>query len=376
LENLCKRPYLLPSTQSYGTGPRPRNLASTVQAWNGVIYKGEWFLPVGWSTFNKKSQTMIFAINLSNGNRRYVSGTYDDPATGLQTVGAGDAFVNVMDLKLGADDMLYAVGAISDIGAPKVWKINPVTGDRTKLFDEETADPTTLCPNGSTLPGKKVVQMVPEGWAMDAAGNFYFAYVNMPGRGVVKFGKDFAKCEFLTMAPDPNQSTTMKTAIGTGYDTIQFEMRAFEVVGQKLYAIADTKLIEVDLSNGARKLISNAQDVGGLGLGPINAEGLGDRWSKWDPYRNVMWTHGIAGGSGAIAVDLASGDRTIWPCWHPTMGILGGCGGTGTPLIPGYLNFGGMVIEPDEPHNLYFAHDLFSVVKYEVRTGNSYIFSL
>jgi hypothetical protein len=319
---------------------------------------------------------MIFAIDLKTGKRRHFSGAFDDPSNGYSQVGKGDIFVNVMDIKLGADGMFYAMGGASDIAPPKVWKIDPATGDRTLIFDEEKADATTLCANGSTLPGKKVIQMVPEAFAMDAAGNFYFGYINMPGRGVVKFPKDFSKCEFVTMVPDLNQSTTMKTPIGSGYDAIQFQMRGFEIVDKKLYAISDTKLIEVDIETGARKLISNAKEIGGLGLGPINAEGLGDRWSKWDPYRKVLWTHGISGGNGAITVDLTSGDRTIWPCWHPGMGILGGCGGTGLALIPGYLSYGGMIIDPDPPHNLYFAHDLFSVVKYEVKTGNAYIHSL
>ncbi|MBI5607327.1 MAG: hypothetical protein HY902_00435 [Deltaproteobacteria bacterium] len=376
LENLCKRPYNLEPKISFGEGPRMRTLASTVQAWNGVVVGGEWLLPVGWKTASKPSQTMIFGIDLKTGKRRYVSGAYDDPALGYQTVGKGDAFVNVMDIKLGADGMLYAVGGTSDIAPPKVWKIDPTTGDRTKLFDEEKADPATLCPNGSTLPGKKVVQMVPEGFAMDADGNFYFGYINMPGRGIVKFDKAFAKCSFLTMVPDMNQSTTSKTPIGGGYDSIQFEMRGLEIVDKKLYAIADTKLIEVDLATGDRKLISNAKDIGGLGAGPINAEGLGDRWSKWDPYRKVLWTHGISGGSSAVVVDLATGDRTPWPCWHPTLGIQGACGNTGTALIPGYLSYGGMIIDPSPPHDLYFAHDLFAVVKYEIKTGNSYILSL
>ncbi len=376
LENLCKRPYNLEPKISFGEGPRMRNLASTVQAWNGVVVGSEWLLPVGWKTASKASQTMIFGIDLKTGKRRYVSGSYDDAALGYQTLGKGDAFVNVMDLKLGADGMLYAVGGTSDIAPPKVWKIDPATGDRTLLFDEDKADPTTLCANGSTLPGKKVVQMVPEGFAMDADGNFYFSYINMPGRGVVKFDKAFAKCSFLTMVPDLNQSTTSKTAIGGGYDSVQFEMRALEIVGNKLYTIADTKLLEVDLGTGDRKLISNAKDVGGLGAGPINAEGLGDRWSKWDSYRKVLWTHGVSGGSSAVVVDLTSGDRTTWPCWHPTLGIQGACGNTGTSLIPGYLSYGGMIIDPSPPHDLYFAHDLFSVVKYEVKTGNSYILSL
>lgn len=161
--------------------------------------------------------------------------------------------------------MLYGVGGTSDIAPPKVWKIDPSSGDRTLLFDEEKADPTTRCANGSTLPGRKVVQMVPEGFSMDAAGNFYFAYINMPGRGVVKFDKAFAKCQFLTLVPDANQQTTMKTVVGGGYDSVQFIIRAFEIVDGKLYGISDTNLLEIDLGTGNRKLITNAKEMGGLG---------------------------------------------------------------------------------------------------------------
>jgi hypothetical protein len=103
---------------------------------------------------------------------------------------------------------------------------------------------------------------------------------------------------------------------------------------------------------------------------------LADRHQKWDPYRNILWTYGVSGASSAVAVDLATGDRFTWPCWHPGLGIQAACGNTGTPLIPGYLSYGAMAIDPSEPHDLYFAHDLFSVVKYEIKTGNSYILSL
>jgi hypothetical protein len=35
-----------------------------------------------------------------------------------------------------------------------------------------------------------------------------------------------------------------------------------------------------------------------------------------------------------------------------------------------------MVIDPEPPHHLFFAHDLFSVVEYDPTTGNAYTFSL
>lgn len=100
-------------------------------------------------------------------------------------------------------------------------------------------------------------------------------------------------------------------------------MRALEIVGNKL--------LEVDLATGDRKRISNAKDVGG---------------------------------PGAVVVDLTTGDHTTWPCWHPA------------PLIPAYLSYGVMIIEPLPPHDLRFAHDLFSVVKCEVKTRSSHILSL
>jgi len=89
-----------------------------------------------------------------------------------------------------------------------------------------------------------------------------------------------------------------------------------------------------------------------------------------------MWSVGASGGSLAVAVDLETGDRSSWPCWHPALGMIPTCGGTGTALIPGYLSYGGFIIDPEPPHHLFFAHDLFAVVRYDPRTGNAYSFSL
>lgn len=373
----CKRPYETPQALSYGSGPRIRTLAATMQAWRGTVVGREWLLPVKWSTAQKPNETMIFGINLDTGNRRHFSGAWDDPANGYTSVGTGDAFVQVMDLKMGADGMLYAVGAASDIAAPKMWKIDPANGNRTKIFDEATAAPESLCPNFSTLPGRKTVQMATQGWAMDAQGRFYFSTVGMPGPSIVRVTIDSqgTRCEYVTRVMDCPLCSTQSN-VGGGYSTIQFDFTAFEIVGNKLYAVTDKRFIEVDLTTGNRRMLSFASDIGAIGTGPINGEGLADRWTTWDPNREVFWTVGILGGSMAVTVDPTTGDRAAWPCFHDTRGVLEGCGGTGMALVPGPLNFGGMVIDPAGDHDLYFAHDIFSVVKYEVRTGNSYIFSL
>lgn len=377
----CLRPYFTSQATSFGSGPRIRALANTIQPWSGIVLGREWLLPVRWSTSNRPYETMIFAIHLDTGNRRYFSGAYNDPANGYTSVGNGAAFTQVMDLELGADGQIYAVGATSDIAAPKIWRIHPTTGDRTLLFDEATATESQLCPNFSSLPGRKVVQMATQGFTMDEAGHFYFSNIGMPGPSILRMtiagvmGATTTSCSYLTRVMDCPLCTTQDN-VGTGWDTIQFDMTAFEIQGDKLYAVTDKRFISVALASGHRSLVSFASDVGAIGTGPINAEGLADRYTTWDPHREVFWTTGVLGGSWAVAVDPDTGNRTPWPCFHPSRGVLPFCGGTGMALTPGPLNFGGMVIDPLPPHDLFFAHDGFAIVKYEVETGNAYNFSL
>jgi hypothetical protein len=373
----CIRPGNLELGISFAEGPRMRDLTGQVRAWRGTVVGREWFLPVAWGAGDEQHQTMIFAINLDIGDRRHVSGTYPDPRLGTTEVGSGDPFVQVMDLALHTDGKLYGVGATSDIADPKLWRIDPTTGERELIFDAATAAESELCPNFSTLPGRRTVQMTPEGWAMDAQGRHYFSMVNIPGPSILRLTIDEngTRCEYLTRVNDcPTCSD--QSNVGTGFSDITFDMRAFHIEGNTLYTVSDTKLIAVDLTTGSRALLSNGKSSGGLGSGPINAEALGDRWTSFDPFRNVLWTVGVLGGSHAVAVDLDSGDRFIWPCDHPTLGFIATCNDTGKALLPGPLGFGGMVIDPEPPHHLFFAHDLFSVVEYDPTTGNAYTFSL
>lgn len=377
----CMRPYFTSQATSFGSGPRIRTLANTIQPWRGTVLGREWLLPVRWSTSNRPHETMIFAVNLDTGNRRYFSGAYNDPANGYTAVGQGPAFTQVMDLKVGPDNQLYAVGATSDIAPPRIWRVHPTTGDRTLLFDEATAPESQLCPNFSSLPGRKVVQMTTEGFAMDPQGRFYFSNVGMPGPSILRLtvagvgGASQTSCSYLTRVMDCPLCTTQDN-VGGGWDVVQFDMRAFEIHAGKLFTVTDKRFLSVDLATGHRSLVSFASDVGAIGTGPINAEGLADRWTTWDPHRQVFWTSGVLGGSWSVTVDPTTGNRTAWPCFHPSRGVMQFCEGTGMPLTPGPLNFGGMVIDPLPPHDLFFAHDGFAIVKYEVKTGNAFNFSL
>lgn len=376
----CQRPYNLNISVSIGEGPRPRNdiPGGGKGAWGGFLEDRELIYPITWSDSMHQDQSLIYAVNVDTGARRRVSGAYQDPRMGYSKVGGGDDFLNIYDVKKGADGKYYAMGSTGEIGWPKVWQVDPATGDRTLMFDTELA---AKCPNGlpESIAGSKNLQPTPEAWTMDEQGNHYFAPVTNTadhGFAIVRYPADGSRCEFVTRVATARSTFAEPKVIGAGWSSISLPTRALSYKDGKLYMISDTMLLEVEIATGNRALLSNAKPSGGLGSGPINAEGLGDRWTIWDPYHELMWTVGAKGGTLAVAVDLETGDRANFPCWHPKAGFLPGfCGGVGR-FNPGPLNFGAMVIDPQPPHDLYFAHDIISVVRYDVTTGNTNIISL
>ncbi len=253
----CRRPYEAPQDTRYGDGPTIRGLAGTFQPWRGIVEGREWLLPVMWSTFNRADETMIYAIDLDTGDRRFFSGAYDDPSNGYTEVGAGDRFVQIMDIKKGPDGMLYAVGAASDISEPKLWRIHPTTGARTKIFDEATALESELCPNLSTLPGRKVLQMTTQGWTMDSAGSFYFSNIGAPGTSILRLrvagvgGATQTSCDYLTRVTSCPTCTTQDN-VGGGFSSLQFDFSALEIVGDTMYAVSDKRFVSIDLATGNR----------------------------------------------------------------------------------------------------------------------------
>jgi hypothetical protein len=88
----------------------------------------------------------------------------------------------------------------------------------------------------------------------------------------------------------------------------------------------------------------------------------------------MLWT---VGGTGiAVVVDPATGDRHSYPCWHPGLGTWDGACGTTGQMVPGAMDNGGFVVDPDSGDYVYFLHDLISVVKYDTRTANANTISL
>ncbi len=196
----CKRPYSLDVSVTWGLGPRFKDIQGTTDLRQGPLVGREWFIPMIWNTGTKQDQTMIFAVDIDTGDRRHFSGAYSDPQLGYTTVGEGPAFLEINHVVQGPDGKLYAAGGKEQQSEPRIWRIDPQTGDREVIYDALDTDTYTLCDNGSLAAGRKTVQLTSGNFAMDAKGDFYFATVsaNQPGAAIVRLDGQTWACEYLT----------------------------------------------------------------------------------------------------------------------------------------------------------------------------------
>ncbi len=375
---VCKDPESINVEFGLGEGPRFRNVSPGFNdVGQGPVIGREWFLPYEWSSGTTQNQAMVFAMNLDTGDRRHVSGTHVDPQLGTAEVDSGDPFSELYHLVEGPDGLVYGVGGTGELADPMIWSIHPTTGARELVYDAGTIDEDLLCPNGNLNVGTKQLQMHPGSMAIDPNGDFYLSgtATNLPGPCIVKIDADTGACSYVTAVIFPNTLNSFEEHIGEGYDLLQFPFRGLEWHDGKIYAISDTKFVEIDPESGQRLMISNAKTTGGYGSGPISAEGMGDYWTRFDPHQGVFFT--VGGGKVlVIAIEPETGDRHSMPCWHPTLGILdGGCNTTGR-FTPGALDRGGFTFDPDDPRHLFFAHTDIAVVKYDKWTSNTVIWSL
>lgn len=373
----CKRPQDLPSSVQFGEGPRIGDASGGgfQDLGHGPVIGREWFLPVDWNNGQAQDRSVIFAVNLDTGDRRHVSGDFVSPTTGTTEVGSGDPLLEVYHLAKGPDGMLYGVGAKETLGEPKIWRIDPQSGARTLVYDAEAIPEADRCPNGNLGAGRKDLQLHAGSVAIDDAGHFYLSgtSTSLPGPAIVRIDAGTLKCDYVTGVFPPNSTVSFTENIGGGYDLLQFPFRGLLWHAGALYAISDVNLVEIDPDSGDRTLVSRAKSDGGLGSGPVANEGMGNFWTLWDPHHEVFWT---VGGNIVVAIDPATGDRYAMPCWHPGTGLRGGLCDTTGRFVPGALERGGMVIDPEDPRHVYFAHDNVSVVKYDTQTANAVIHSL
>lgn len=354
---ICGRPYDR-ATQGViiGEGPRVFGLA------NGRYHGGELvndtlYLAAQWGA-STAQKGAVLAVDLTNGNRRLVSGEL-----GQATAGSGPALSYVIDVRRGPDGNLYALTQALTPAAPTIVRISPSTGLRTIVWRGQDGA-YGQCPAGDPT-ATQAVQYTNTGFAVDTSGRFYLGYANAQrdGRGVVRISADGSSCDYLTATGTRADGLTRGTGPALGGFVQGFSLR-----GNALIATTTQPklLVSIDLTSGNRTVLYTG----------ANAGEIGERWTAWDAARNVYWTVGLINSVTIVAFDPTQNKRLdlFQGCGDPDFPWYPLCPGAG-PIKINSLNYGGFWLHP-QTGNLWFAQDGVSIVELEVSTGNSVIRSL
>lgn len=344
---------------------------------------------------------LIFSVDIDTGVRTLIAGAYNDPINGIQRTGCtgtpqecastspiADDLRNVEDVKKGPDGNTYAYVNGPGIGT-QIWRVDVTNGRHTLIWKEEIVAANTAqkpsatvnsnqCWNGvpATSSGVKVIQLHPNGWTMDTNGNHYFAVLAngspVGPNGIVRISADGTTCSWVTRYFNDAPSTSgplnewRNLDLGTGnIALVRFDWRAllFHTDGF-LYARNASALAKIDINNGNRIIVANADTQARVGQGGA----MGDRWLVWDGTRNRMWS--IGGGNSTVlsGVDLSNGDRDDFSNAFANKDWYKNVKG---PLGQNYQLRGGMIFDDRGEKDAIVVHNNSGITRYEIRTGNS-----
>eukprot|EP01130_Rhizamoeba_saxonica_P005003 TRINITY_DN2013_c0_g3_i2.p1 TRINITY_DN2013_c0_g3~~TRINITY_DN2013_c0_g3_i2.p1 ORF type:complete len:675 (+),score=97.02 TRINITY_DN2013_c0_g3_i2:947-2971(+) len=371
--DMCMRPYYLAVDHGRGIGTGP----SLALVFNGHYSGGfinnetsELIVSAYWGSSSLRGGYIV-AIHLETGNRRIVSGEFypDDPSGPTETVGSGDPFPHVLDVKKGPDGMYYAYCDPAEADTHYIARIDPLTGNRELVW----ASVPTGQENGfpqlyANIEGnQKHLQTNDYGFGILDNGDFMVAVDSSGsiGDGIIRLwynGTTVVNVSSLSISSDDPD-----VARGTG-NNIRGSLQGYTVKNSKIYGttITGQYFMEIDIETGDRTTLVNTNGVSGL---------IGQRWHVYDEAHGMWWTSGSASGCLVVGwererdlgLTIHKAEPDLFP-WFP-LDALG-------PLQVTTLNRGGMWMHPTIPNRMLFAHDSMSIVEFELHTGNSRTLSL
>jgi hypothetical protein len=239
----------------------------------------------------------VFSVDLSNGNRKLISGKYNDPLEGEVTRGSGKTLNMVKDVAPGPNGTLIAFAA-KNLGANRlIVSINPATGDRSVLFDQAK----TSC---AGISDREVMFDPGSGVAVGPDGAVYAVLNNMPqgsGKGIARIAG--GKCAVVTLSGADNAATNKgggPTMIGSFLYNLTFRDNALYVLQYNTHP----SIMKIDPATGNRSIVSSADRGTGRDLAENSFAFAAD---------GTIWTYqGYKSGfSGLVAVDPSTGNRTV-----------------------------------------------------------------
>lgn len=366
----------VPAATRFGAGPSIRSLPQS-HFNGGVVVGRKLFVGVDWSSATAPQSGLVMEVDLDSGDRRIVTGAYDDPALGLTTIGTGPALHKVMDVQRGPGGELYALSVPATSASLEIVRFDPMTGLRTLVWRGRDAA-FGQCASGDAA--RLAVTYHERVFGVDASG-FYLAFRGAgsysEGVGVVRVSTDGTSCSVITRSGAGSLNQFANADVGTGVDVDRGFYAGFVLQNGQLYVLNDAllALFRVDVATGQRVRISSASTANGvLGAGPTNLGGIGQRWLTWDAARSVMWASGVQSYRALTAVTLTTGDRVEAYCrtTNPSASWRNVC--LGGVLEGGYQSWGGFWLDPANGDPI-LVHENHSLVRIDLRNGNSMRFS-
>jgi hypothetical protein len=324
-------------TDSLGEGP---SLSSVGQFYHGFIEHKKPELIVGISSTD--GPAAVLGIDLTSGNRRVVTGSYADLRKGTISVGKGPSTDSYYDVQLAPDGSYYAlVQPPTDLGTSEdILRIDPATGDRTLLVDGSTV----LCKAGQTGLHFSTYSLTlgannqEHSIAVGADGTIFGTAFTSDGGGIsaiVAIQK--GTCRVISSSSFSHDQP--EAEIGSG-PPLSMEPVSLELAGDTLYGIVSfVAVIAIDITTGARRLVSSADPALHTGMG----SGIAADWLWPSKGGKTIYTFGAQAKNtstsdsnlGAISVDLATGNRTEFPALGGPLAAGGEGAGFEHPAHPG-----------------------------------------
>ncbi len=308
-----------------GTGPAIDLQSGFPEARRGFVDAdaNELILAVS-NTGSTSSSHYIMAVDLETGNRRVVSGTYEDPQQGLVTVGEGFDWEGLFDVRPNpATGRWIAYAAFSDDDVPEIeydesgdeayglFDVDPASGDRSLLIGWGpifTAGPedSDFCWSENPYEMLYIDRSPYSGIEIDDEGTVYISGTSKSTAVfVAAFDVDNEDCRIVTLSANEAEPIGSGISIygNTAYNSLTY------VDGQlfALHALFET-LLAIDIETGDRTNISTSGQMYTWGSG--DTLGLRALLVKGDSFLSAG--EYISNGSAPYVteVDGSTGTRT------------------------------------------------------------------
>jgi hypothetical protein len=287
------------SAAKVGSGPRFANFSGGTNDVRLGFLSGSLLTVAIETGSNTDDKGVIGTVDIVTGERKVLSGKYEDPAEGTVSVGEGPTLNEVFGVTHSKSGKLLATvkHKATDYG---IVSIDPANGNRTEVltFEGSRAPCDGL---GEGLEGD-VLFAHRSGLAEGPDGELYVHFSKDLGSGIARIDAD-KKCKVLTYtSSDPNQN------VGEGANVPNSEYNNLTLHDGFIWStlFVGESVLKIDIKTGKRTKISSSFGGGSIGEGPkLGTQSIGFDGDK-------VWTAGDGQDINIVFIDTADeGKRTL-----------------------------------------------------------------